>query len=145
MNIDLKTPTEEAIFELDRLVRKFKREHVTVWGAIDSARNERMREVNPEIVNFCSSTEILKVFFLCITGLLPFVSLWQGVLDIPLVTGEMKNWAYKLADSGCNKCLVCVAMGLISFFNLVSRLFIPHLKKRGILSFYWIVNEQEDF
>lgn len=43
MNIDLKTPTDVAITEFDRLVRKFKREHMTVWGAIDSARNERMR------------------------------------------------------------------------------------------------------
>jgi hypothetical protein len=39
MNIDLKTPTDVAITEFDRLVRKFKREHTTVWGAIDSARN----------------------------------------------------------------------------------------------------------
>ena len=57
----------------------------------------------------------------------------------------MKAWAYKLAGSGCRKCLVCVVMALMSFFNFVSRLFVPHLKKRGILTFYWIVNEQEDF
>jgi hypothetical protein len=57
----------------------------------------------------------------------------------------MKTLAYRLAGSNCKKCLVCVAMGLMSFFNFVSRLFVPHLKKRGILTFYWIVNEQEDF
>jgi lysophospholipase D len=36
MNIDLKTPTEPAIAEFDRLVRKFKRQHLTIWGAINS-------------------------------------------------------------------------------------------------------------
>ncbi len=56
MNIDLKTPTDVAITEFDRLVRKYKREHITVWGAIDSGRNEQMRETNPEIVNFYSTT-----------------------------------------------------------------------------------------
>jgi glycerophosphoryl diester phosphodiesterase len=27
----------------------------------------------------------------------------------------------------------------------MSRLFIPHLRKRGILTFYWILNEREDW
>lgn len=36
MNIDLKTPTDTAITEFDRLVRKYKREHITIWGAMDS-------------------------------------------------------------------------------------------------------------
>lgn len=67
------------------------------------------------------------------------------MLDIPLVTAEMKSMAYKAAGSACKKCLVCVIFGLFSFFNLMSRLFIPHLKKRGILTFYWIVNEEEEF
>jgi hypothetical protein len=34
MNIDLKTPTESAIKELDRLVRKYQREDITIWGVI---------------------------------------------------------------------------------------------------------------
>lgn len=104
-----------------------------------------MRETNPEVLNFYSATEILKIFFLCLTGLLPFVCLRQGVLDIPFVTAELKNMAYNAAGPGCKKCLVCFAIGLISFFNLLSRLFIPHLKKRGILTFYWILNEEDDF
>lgn len=53
--------------------------------------------------------------------------------------------AYNFAGSGCKKCLVCVVIALLNFFNLLSRLFIPHLKKRGILSFYWILNEEEEF
>lgn len=27
----------------------------------------------------------------------------------------------------------------------MSRLFVPHLKKRGILTFFWILNSEEDF
>lgn len=45
-------------------------------------------------------------------------------------------------EGSCKKCLIS---GVLKFFNLLSRLFIPHLKKRGILTFYWIVNEDEDF
>jgi hypothetical protein len=101
-----------------------------------------MREVNGEVVNFYSTSESIKVFFLTITGLLPFVCLRQGVLDLPFVTEEFKRMVYTYADSGCKKCLGFLVIGVISLFNLVSRLFIPHLKKRGILTFYWIINEE---
>lgn len=36
-------------------------------------------------------------------------------------------------------------MLILRFFNLISRLFIPHLKKRGILTFYFILNSTVDF
>ncbi len=49
----------------------------------------------------------------------------------------------KLTLSGCKKILACIALYFLRFFNLISRLFIPHLRKRGILTFYWIVNDKE--
>ena len=52
---------------------------------------------------------------------------------------------YRFAGTSCKKVLVCIVFQLIRFFNLISRLFIPHLRKRGILTFYWILNEEEDW
>ena len=53
----------------------------------------------------------------------------------------------KMADNMANSCgrkvAVCLIISVLRFFNLVSRLFIPHLRKRGILTFYWIVNEED--
>ena len=53
----------------------------------------------------------------------------------------------KMADSMATTCgrkvLVCIFLSIVRFFNLISRLFIPHLRKRGILTFYWIVNDEE--
>jgi hypothetical protein len=47
MNIDLKTPTEAAIAEFDRLVRKYGRESLTIWGSMGGEANSRLRERNP--------------------------------------------------------------------------------------------------
>jgi hypothetical protein len=47
--------------------------------------NDKLRESDPSIPNFYSGFEVFKIFLLCITGLLPFACLRQGVLDIPLV------------------------------------------------------------
>lgn len=50
-----------------------------------------------------------------------------------------------MVDSNCKKCLVCFAFSILRCFNFFSRLFIPHLKKRGILTFYFILNTEEDY
>ena len=67
------------------------------------------------------------------------------MLDIPLLTIGFQEQIYRFAGSGCKKCLACFAICIIKLFNLLGRLFIPHLRKRGILTFYWIVNDEEGF
>ena len=102
-----------------------------------------MMEAEPTAVTFYSMWEVFKIFLLCITGLLPFWCIREGVLDIPLLTKGMEDMVDKFGLTGCKRVLACVALNLLRFFNLISRLFIPHLRKRGILTFYWIVNDEE--
>lgn len=42
MNIELKTASPESIAEFDRLVRKYGREHITVWGVLGDL-NQQLR------------------------------------------------------------------------------------------------------
>ena len=86
-----------------------------------------------------------KIFLLTISGLLPFWCLRPGVVDIPLVTRGLTEMGDRMAVSRCQKVLFCLVVNLLRFFNLISRLFIPNLRKRGILTFFWIVNEEEDW
>ncbi len=57
----------------------------------------------------------------------------------------MVNATYEMTNSCGGKVFICILINMLRFFNLISRLFIPHLRKRGILTFYWIVNEEEDW
>lgn len=144
MNIELKYATEDGIIEFDRLIRKYGRENISVCGLAGSL-NENFRKINSEVVNFYSAGEVLKIFLLFLTGLLPFVCLRQGVLDVFLYTEDFHNMAMNFAQSKCTKCLVFVVLSILRCFNFFSRFFIWHLKKRGILTFYFILNHEEDF
>ena len=53
------------------------------------------------------------------------------------------NMTGSSAKSCGRKVLLCIAASLLRFFNFISRLFVPHLRKRGILTFFWIVNEED--
>ena len=67
-------------------------------------------------------------------------------MDIPLATRSFYEMIKKFAGDSCVKsCLVLLLFQILNCFNFFSRLWIPHLKKRGILTFYFILNEEEDF
>ena len=87
----------------------------------------------------------MKIYLLFLTGLLPFVCIRQGVMDIPLYSSGLYDTVMNMIESRCMKCLAFFAFGIFRCFNFFSRLFIPHLKKRGILTFYFILNTEEDF
>lgn len=145
MNIELKTPTPTAVQEFARLMRLYKREDVTVWGAATDSGRKMLQEALPEVVTFYSGWEVAKIFLLCVSGLLPFWCIREGVLDIPLLTTGMIQMTEEMATSCGRKILVCLLVNLMRFFGLMSRLFVPHLRKRGILTFFWIVNDEEDW
>jgi hypothetical protein len=84
----------------------------------------------------------LKINLFCLLGLLPFVSLREGVLEIPLVTEEFKALLFQEEGARWVKYL---KFGVYLLLDLLSRLYVPHLRKRGIMTFYWIVNEERDF
>lgn len=125
-------------------MRKYERENITVWGAF-GALNESLRNKNPNTVNFYSAGEVLKIYLLFLSGLLPFVCIRQGVLDIPLMTDNFEKMAKSFSRSKCMSCLIFFVMLILKCFNFFSWFFIRHLKKRGILTFYFILNDEEDF
>lgn len=50
----MKTPSDEAIEEYTRIVKKFSREHITIWG-VAGGKNEDLRSSHPTVVNFYSA------------------------------------------------------------------------------------------
>lgn len=53
--------------------------------------------------------------------------------------------ATNFVDGGCKKCLVWFVFLILRCFNCMSWFFIRHLKRRGILTFYFILNAEEDY
>lgn len=93
-------------------------------------------------MNFYSAKETLGIYILFLFGLLPFACIRQGVLDIPLVTKDFTRIVSNFSGNCCTRCLIFFALMVLRCFNCLSWLFIRHLKKRGILTFYFILNSE---
>ena len=137
----MKTPSVEAIEELDGLIRKYKRESKTVWG-IRGPLHQCLKKTNPSTLTFFDERQVLRLLLLFVTGLLPFSKIPDDSLQIPIWTDDYYNW--KL-DTTSNKLQIRAWFTGLKFFNLIITPIIGHLQKRGIMTIGWVCNEEEQY
>jgi len=104
---------------------------------------DELRRVNPSLQLFFNDYAVFKLLLLYFTGLLPFVRVEDASLQIPLYTEEFHGWK-RQALPGQEWKVDCF-FSLVKFSNWVAKPLIWHLKKRGIMTMFWVCNEEEHF
>ncbi|KAL4512718.1 hypothetical protein ABPG72_020555 [Tetrahymena utriculariae] len=147
MNIEIKTPNEEFIQMMNKLIIKHKREEITIWGCKNPKMSQRLKEVNPNINRFFSLGGLKDLIIKYFTGLLPFSEIQEESLQIPIFNREHYEWK-KLESKGFAQHLACrvyffaIRLLLSSF---VAQPLFEHLRQRGILVIFWVMNDLEMF
>uniref|UniRef100_T1J2N3 GP-PDE domain-containing protein n=1 Tax=Strigamia maritima TaxID=126957 RepID=T1J2N3_STRMM len=120
INIDIKTNNDQLITEVvSNLIRQFNRESITVWGNASDTITKKCYKTNPEIPFLFSSKRVLQLLFLTYSGLLPFFPIRESCLEV-----FMPSIIHKL---------------------LMKKALFEHLNKRGIQTYLWVLNEEEEF
>lgn len=141
VNIDIKTPSEELIQEVYKLIKQFNREDITIWGSFHHSVTKRCYELNPKIPLFFSARSILYLLILTYTGLLPFFPIKETCLEIFLPHVAAKNPGMREQTKYLRGKIL---LRLFDWF-IVRKFLIDHLRKRGIPTYLWVLNEKEDF
>ena len=144
VNIDVKQGGDELIEEIDKLITAHKREKSTIWGSFKEesslkcyyqasfrnngstfiiyVSNERNLTQNPEVGRYFSLTGVVKLYLFFFTGLLPFISLKETHLEIPLYSSKETSHLTRRQQ---------FILRLAKFLIIRPALF-RHLNKRGI-------------
>jgi len=77
--------------------------------------------------------------------LLPFWYIPEDSLQIPLYTVEFEKWKASFAGSLKERFAVTFFHSMVKFLNFISPPLFYHLKKRGVLVIYWVLNDPHDF
>ena len=72
------------------------------------------------------------------TGLLPYVTLKETHLEIPMPLIAYKKFGPKITSTQ-------KTLAKISNFLLMRKTLFEHLSQRGILTYVWVLNDEEDF
>ncbi|XP_037283534.1 lysophospholipase D GDPD1 isoform X1 [Rhipicephalus microplus] len=141
VNIDIKTKNDKLVEKVHELIKEFNREDITVWGSFHHSVATKCYKLNPEVPLYFSARCVVYLLFLTYSGLLPFVPLRQSCLEIllPSVAKRNPSMMEQLKQPKSR-----FLFRLLDWF-VVRKFVINHLRKRGIPTYLWVLNEKEDF
>jgi hypothetical protein len=88
---------------------------------------------------------ILLIYLTYMIGLLPFLNIEEDSMQIPLFTDDLFHWKHEDADTHSKKREVKIYYNSVKFLNFISKPLFWHLNRRGVLVFYWVLNEEKDY
>ncbi|XP_052230963.1 lysophospholipase D GDPD1-like isoform X2 [Dreissena polymorpha] len=140
INIDLKVYNEELIRKVHQLMKEYGREDLTIWGARSNQTTIALYKLDPSIPVFFSFTRVLALVICFYTGLLPFIPIKESALEIIMPSIALRKGSFPVELSWKIRTLLRV------FDMLMMRpALFKHLERRGIQTYLWVLNEEEDF
>jgi len=140
INIDIKVDNDDLIRKVNELIVQYQREDFTVWGNRSTVVVNKLYKQNPNIPLLFSLKRVLLVVVLFYTGLLPFIPLRESFYEI-LMPGIILTQGKFHTQFGWKMKTVF----RIADFLLMSRLMFNHFEKRGIQTYIWVLNDEEEF
>ncbi|KAF8791969.1 Lysophospholipase D GDPD1 like protein [Argiope bruennichi] len=141
INIDIKVNNDILISKVNDLIKEYNRENITVWGNFSNDVTKKCYNLNPQIPIYFSAKRVLFLVFLTYNGLLPFVPLRESCLELLMPSVILKNPSMMISrDKFWSPYLVWLIDKL-----LMRKALFDHLSKRGIQTYLWVLNDDEDF
>ncbi|TRY74731.1 hypothetical protein TCAL_01603 [Tigriopus californicus] len=140
VNIDIKVHDEKLVQAVSEIVTRYDALDTTVWGSFRQNTTDLCHATNPDIGLFASFPRVLKILLLFYLGLLPFVPLKETHFEIPMprifATSVIRDPPQGVIRS---------ALARTANFLLMSPILFKHLEKRGIQTYIWVLNNEEEF
>ncbi|CAI2374041.1 unnamed protein product [Moneuplotes crassus] len=140
-NMELKVNDQELKVEVLKLIRKYKREQLTIWGSVDEQHCLTCRAMAPEIPTFTPAAVVKKIFFYFFLGFLPFYNIPYDTFQFPFPNQEYINYTKKYVGTSLYHKLYLL---ILQIYNALGLFIFFHLRRRGIYVFYYSLNEVQD-
>ncbi|XP_035228282.1 lysophospholipase D GDPD1-like [Stegodyphus dumicola] len=141
INIDIKVDNDVLISEVNKLIKEYHRENITVWGNFSNNVTKKCYKMNPNIPIYFSAKRVAILLILTYNGLLPFIPLKESCLELLMPSVVFKNPSMMISRGRLwSPWVVWVIEKL-----LMRKALFDHLSKRGIQTYFWVLNEEEDY
>lgn len=147
ISVDLKgqSNSPNLCHKVNELIKEYKREELTIWGAMAGKPHKETRLANPAIPQFFSGPQTLTAYLLYFTGLIWLWPLPADAFMVPLFTRQkVKLFSRILDDRGSNIFVRMLAVLMLALLRNSRNLY-RHLRARGIPIIVWVLNEEEEF
>jgi len=140
-NMELKQNDQDLKVEVLKLIRKYKREKITIWGSVDEAHCLTCKGMAPDVPTFTPASVVAKILGCFFTGFLPFYDVPYDTFQFPFVNQDYIDYKGKY---GGNSLYSKLYIKVLQLYNILGIIIFFHLRKRGIYVFYYSINTPED-
>ena len=140
-NMELKQNDDDLKKEVLKLIRKYERESITIWGSWNEEHWMKMKKMAPDVPTFTPINTILKIGVFFLLGFLPFYRLHHDTFQFPFSNDIYVRDIHKHEGNNLHGKIKILFTKL---FNFLSRLIFYHLRERRIFVFYYSLNTIED-
>ncbi|XP_069782979.1 lysophospholipase D GDPD1 isoform X2 [Narcine bancroftii] len=139
VNVEIKENNPVLIRKVSDLVKRFQREHITVWASESEEIIRECRKANPSMPRAFTLPAMFRLLLAFYTGALPFLPLHQSCLEtlMPSIIGRY----YRPTSGFLSYPLVPQLLDWL----LMRKSLIKHLVDRGIQVYLWTLNEESDY
>jgi len=144
VNIDLKDNNEVLVDRVNKIIVENGAEERCVWGNFSSSTTELCYSTNPRIGLLFSSLQFVKLYLLFYTGLLPFVNIKETHLEIPMPSVFLDE-KFRSKDGNVGLARMSPWLTRLIDWLLMSPQLFLHLEKRGVTTYLWVLNTEDQF
>ncbi|XP_014259050.1 lysophospholipase D GDPD1-like [Cimex lectularius] len=147
INIDVKANNDLLIREINRLITNHRREEITVWGSFSNDITYKCYLQNPKVNLLFSLRQVVRLILLFYTGLLPFFPIKETHLEIFQPSMYLKPaWRSHSREREGNFMMTLPTFLVHTMdYLLMSKILFAHLRKRGIQTYVWVLNHENEF
>mmetsp|Transcript_5168 Transcript_5168/g.5929 ORF Transcript_5168/g.5929 Transcript_5168/m.5929 type:complete len:179 (+) Transcript_5168:463-999(+) len=140
-NMELKNHTQDIKVEVLKLIRKYNRAQLTIWGSVKEDHCLACKAMAPDIPTFTPIASVQKILLYLFTGFLPFYNIPYDTFQFPFVNEDYINYKYKYDGTGW---YTQFYIKVLKLYNLLGLVIFFHLRRRGIYVFYYSINQTKD-
>ncbi|XP_053550600.1 lysophospholipase D GDPD3 [Bombina bombina] len=139
INVEIKEENTELIKKVSDLVKRYQRTNRTIWASMSDSIMRKCRAENADMPSIFTPRRGFTVLLLYYTGLLPFVSLPESVVEtyMPSIINRTYFPNNRLMR---NRFLVYLQEKL-----MMNKGLFQHLQDRGIQVYLWVLNQDSDY
>lgn len=140
VNIDVKINNDDLIEKVNDLIVEYKRETLTAWGNRSSKVTNKLYKTNPSVPLIFSLKGVALLLFTFYTGIMPFLPMKESLFEVLMPSSMLSEGKFTRPLSRKMRIIVKIIDVL-----LMRPALIQHLEKRGIQTYLWVLNSEEEF
>jgi glycerophosphoryl diester phosphodiesterase len=146
INIDIKPQKNVEMIskEVLKLIKEYKREHITVWGSMRSSTTTLLYNLAPEIPLIASSGRMFSLILAYFVGILPLIPIKESFIEPPLPHDDLRDEYLDIAHGMARPSVVNFVLSVV-FYTMSRKTFYVHLKARGCRILFWVANSPSAF